>query len=132
MTFLGFVIFLDRSAVKERELVLLTALHFPACLSLLTLLIGESWRVRSALIRRFAILQKPRSDGRIWRRKKKRPPGLRGSLARWSCIISARIHKKADVRGSGPLEDVWPRRAGLDRPSTLEPAPLAPSAPSPD
>lgn len=50
---------------KKRRLILLTSLHFASCLSTLTLLVGESWRVGYALIWCFAILQKPVSDDRI-------------------------------------------------------------------
>lgn len=59
------LIAIQTTSQKRGSLMLLTMLHFASCLSSLTLLIGESWRVRYALIRCFAILQRPANDGRI-------------------------------------------------------------------
>lgn len=103
--------------------MLLIALHFASCLSSLTLLTGESWRVRYALIRCIAILQRPASDGRI--RKTPVQP-VRLFLARWSGIISSHP-QEADVRGEQASPGESGRcLAGLTPPSH----PFSP--PSPD
>lgn len=103
--------------------MLLIALHFASCLSSLTLLRGESWRVRYALIRCIAILQRPASDGRI-RKTPVQPARL--FLARWSGIISSHP-QEADVRGEQASPGESGRcLAGLTPPSH----PFSP--PSPD
>lgn len=106
--------------------MLLIALHFASCLSALTLLIGESWRVRYALIRCFAILQRPASDGGI-RKTSVQPARLPGQMVLHQLpLTSARSRCEREQASPGNLEDVWPGRAALDRPSTPVP-PLQPS-----
>lgn len=91
---------------------------FAPCLSSLTLLTGQSWRVRYALIRCCAILHGSVGDDRI-RKTPVQPARLPGQMAQHHLPSHS---PEADVRGSRPLrgdlEDVWPSQAVVDHPST--------------
>lgn len=104
----------------------LTALQFSSYLSWLTLLTGESWRVRYVLIQCFTILQRAASDDRI--RKNVRPAGTssRPDGPTSSPLTFARSRCEREQASPGNAEDVWPGRAGPDNPSTALP-PLQPS-----
>lgn len=100
--------------------MLLIALQFSSYLSGLTLLIGESWRVRYVLIQCVTILQRTASDGRI-RKTSVQPARLPGQMAHHLPSHS----QEADVKGSRPLQGIWKMSGlakwGLDCPSTSIP-----------
>lgn len=105
--------------------MLLIALHFASCLSSLTLLIGESWRVRYELIQCFAILQRPASDGGI-RKTSVQPARLPGQMA----LHHLPSHpQEADVRGSRPLRGIWKMSGLAEQPRTVPPPPSRPFSP---
>lgn len=108
--------------MERGSLTVLIALHFASCLSSLTLLIGEGWRVRYALIRCFAILQRPASDGRI-RETSVQPARLPGQMAPHHLPSHP---QEADVRGSRPLRGIW-KMSGLGEQPWTVPPPLQPS-----
>ncbi len=105
--------------------MLLIALHFASCLSALTLLTGESWRVRYALIRCFAILHRPASDGRI-RKTSVQPARLSGQMA----LHHLPSHpQEADVRGSRSLRGIWKMSGPTKQPWTVDLPPSHPFSP---
>lgn len=99
--------------------MLLNALQFSSYLSWLTLLIGESWRVRYVLIQCFTILQRAASDDGIRKKTSIRPAHLPDQMALHH--LPSHSHQ-ADVKGRqaspGNVEDAWPGQAGPDNPST--------------
>lgn len=101
--------------------MILIALHFASCLSSLTLLVGESWRVRYALIRYFAILQRPASDGRI-RKTSIQPALLPGQMVLHH--LPSHPHE-ADAGGSRPLWGIW-KMSGLAKQCWIVPPPPVP------
>ena len=104
-----------------RGLMILIALHFASCSSSLTLLIGESWRVRYALIPCFPILQRPLSEAGSEMVRPACPPGQMVAHHLLSHL------QEADVRGSRPLRGIW-RMPGRSSPglSCFPPPPTSP------
>lgn len=98
--------------MKEREL------NAVNCLAFFFLFIIADLAYRKKLIRCFAILQRPASDGRI-RKTPVQPARLPGQMAPHHLSSHPR---EADVRGSRPLRGIW-KMSGLAEKSWTVPTP---------
>lgn len=79
----------------------------------------RGWRVRYALIRCFAILQPPASDGRI-SKTPVQPAHLPGHMV----LHHLPLHpQEADVKGSRPLRGIWNMSGLAEHSSAVHPTP---------